>query len=779
MSNYEKLGEFYLGRTEEQLFMLDSRSLLTHGVILGMTGSGKTGLGIGLLEEAAIDGVPVIAVDPKGDLGNLVLGFPEMRPEDIEPWVSADEARLKGLTAPQLAEQSAANWRQGLGEWEQSPERCNLMYKGAEVAIYTPGSTAGWPISILSSWQAPSEEVLEDGELFAGLLQGAVAGLLGLLNIKFDPLSSREYLLLSAIFTHLWGQGQDVDMATLVGCIQNPPFAKLGLFDLESLYPAKDRFALAMAINSLVISPSFQNWLKGQPLDIQSILYTPQGKPRIAIMSIAHLSDSERMFFVSMLANALLSWMRRQAGTGSLRALFYMDEVAGYLPPNANPPSKAPIMTLFKQARAFGLGLVMASQNPVDFDYKALSNAGVWMVGHLQTPQDRAKVRSSLEAALGERAGSVDLDALLGSLAKRQFLAMVPGQTPQVFQSRWTLSFLRGPMTREDIKRAQALIVSRQEGETQGVASVPAAKSWASQLRSEPAGSTACLPPDVPQCWVEADGSSNSYRPVLLGVATVHYNSAKLGINASRTVVRALQVDEAALSQDWANGFNLEIDAESLQRQGDPDLPCQEVPTLLCQAKSYRGWSKDFQTWVYRNEPLQLLSCPALKAVALADEDERAFRMRLLQTVREERDRRKDQITAKYAPKVQRLKDKVARAENAREIQEQQAAASRNTSLLKVGTSLLGGLFGMRKPTLTSMYSSASRTKTSSLRAQQAGERAQAAEEELKALEQQFAMELDELSTLDSLADQLEKVEIPPKKADVSVVFCGLGWIPE
>ncbi|MBQ7568475.1 ATP-binding protein, partial [bacterium] len=760
-----------------------------------------------------IDGVPVIAIDPKGDLANLALGFPEMKASDLEPWVSEDEARLNGLTAAQLAEQSAAKWRQGLAQWQQTPERVKLMYGGAEVVIYTPGSKAGLPVSVLSSWRAPAPEILEDSEMFSELIQGAVSGLLSLLDIKFDPLSSREYLLLSGIFNKAWSEGRDLDLASLILQIQNPPFNKLGLFDLESLYPANDRFGLAMALNSLMVSPSFQNWMQGEPLDISGILYSPQGKPRVSVFSIAHLSDTERMFFVTMLSNAVLAWMRRQVGTSSLRALFYMDEVAGYLPPGANPPSKRPIMTLFKQARAFGLGMVMASQNPVDFDYKALSNAGVWLVGRLQTPQDRAKVQSSLEAALGNRASDSNLSDLLGGLAKRQFVAMVPGKVPFVFESRWTLSFLRGPMTRDDIKRVQPLIASRSG---LNMAAAPCASGAGAADRSafsaasdnavpfvEPAPSVAAsapaaeaapiassaviIPADIPQCWLEGSSKAVAYRPALLGMTSAHFANAKLNIAFSRTAVRVLFPDESAFSLDWEDGENLEVDQKSLRRSGDSDLESEAVPSVLCSSKLYKNWSRDLVTWVYRNEPLQLMSCQTLKAVSQAGESEREFRVRLNMLAREERDRRADAVRAKFEPKLQRVQERLTKAEYAKQNQEMQASTSKASQFLSIGSSLLSLFGGGRRRSVASAaassaasaYKQYSRSQMQNQKAQQANERCKDIEEELQQLQAQYEEALSGIAeAMEAATEDLEMVEIAPKKSDVSVLFCGLGWIP-
>src|SRR3990172_8052895 len=170
------------------------------------------------------------------------------------------------------------------------------------------------------------------------------------------------------------------------------PFGKIGVVDLESFYPAAERTKLSMRLNNLLASPTFASWLEGEPLDVAEMLYTPAGKPRLAIVSIAHLDDAQRMFLVTILLNEGLAWIRTQPGTSSLRAILYMDEVFGFFPPSANPPSKTPMLTLLKQARAYGLGVVLATQNPVDLDYKGLGNAGTWFLGRLQTERDKLRV---------------------------------------------------------------------------------------------------------------------------------------------------------------------------------------------------------------------------------------------------------------------------------------------------------------------------------------------------------------------------------------------------
>ena len=465
MTDYEKLGQFYLGKTHDlksgttspdQLVMYDAKDLTTHAVCVGMTGSGKTGLCLALLEEAALDGIPAICIDPKGDLGNLMLTFPKLQDSDFEPWVDAQEASRNGMTTAEYATKTADLWRNGLAEWGQSGERIQKLRDSAEDAIYTPASSAGRQITVLKSFDAPNVQVLNDSEAFRGRIMSAVSGLLALLQIDADPIASREHILLSTIFDSYWRSGQNIDMGALIRSIQAPPFNKVGFLDLESFYPQAERFKLAMTLNNLLASPSFAAWMEGEPLDIQKLLYTPEGKPRLAIVSISHLSDQERMFFVTILLNEMVSWMRSQTGTSSLRALLYMDEVFGYFPPVANPPSKQPMLTLLKQARAFGLGCVLATQNPVDLDYKGLSNCGTWFLGRLQTERDKMRVLEGLEGAANSAGSTFDRQAMeqtLAGLGSRVFLMNnVHEDAPTVFRSRWALSYLRGPVSRQQIE---------------------------------------------------------------------------------------------------------------------------------------------------------------------------------------------------------------------------------------------------------------------------------------------------------------------------------------
>ncbi|MCA9195081.1 MAG: ATP-binding protein, partial [Planctomycetales bacterium] len=461
LPDYERLGSFYLGRKYELVgnrlmpdrILYDAKDLTTHMLCVGMTGSGKTGLCLSLLEEAGIDGIPAICLDPKGDLGNLLLTFPNLAAADFLPWLEASEAQRKGLSLEEYAAETAAKWQAGLESWDQDGDRIRRFRDNVDIAIYTPGSNAGIPLTVLKSFDAPPASVMDDADVYRERITGAASGLLTLLGMEADPLTSREHILLANIFDNAWRKGLNLDLPTLIRSIQNPSVQKIGVFDLESFFPASDRLRLSMSLNNLLASPSFSGWLEGQTLDMRSLMYTPQGKPRISIISIAHLSDSERMFFVTILLNELLGWMRMQPGTSSLRALFYMDEVFGYFPPTAKPPSKSPMLVLLKQARAFGLGICLATQNPVDLDYKGLSNIGTWFLGRLQTQRDKDRVLDGLEGAAaqtGTRFDRAAMEQTLAALGNRVFLMNnVHDDFPTIFQSRWALSYLRGPLSRQ------------------------------------------------------------------------------------------------------------------------------------------------------------------------------------------------------------------------------------------------------------------------------------------------------------------------------------------
>src|SRR5215208_2056764 len=558
--DYEKLGLFYLGRPydlsakkqKEGLILYDSRDLVTHAVCVGMTGSGKTGLCISLLEEAAIDGIPAIVIDPKGDLGDLMLTFPNLNAAEFRPWINEDDARRKGMDPDAFAAAEAEKWKAGLASWDQDAARIKRLRDAADVVVYTPGSQAGIPVSALRSFSAPPSEIQDDAELMRERVSTTATSLLGLIGIDADPIRSREHILIATVLDAAWRKGQDLDIASLIQQVQAPPVTKVGVMELEAFYPSKDRFGLAMELNNLLAAPGFGAWMEGEPLDVQRLLYTTAGKPRLAIFSIAHLNDAERMFFVSLLLNLALGWMRTQSGTTSLRALIYMDEIYGYLPPVANPPSKIAMLTLLKQARAFGVGVVLATQNPVDIDYKALSNAGTWFVGRLQTERDQMRVLDGLEGASAKGGVPFDRQAtgrVLSGLATRVFLMHnVHEDAPEVFESRWALSYLRGPLTRSQIKilmdPRRAGFAASDAGAGIQAASAPVSNTGApaSEQRATTAvaterardrkagGQPPVLPPDIQQFFGPAPGTA-TYTPMLLGAAEVGFTDAKCGVD--------------------------------------------------------------------------------------------------------------------------------------------------------------------------------------------------------------------------------------------------------
>ena len=795
MSDFEKLGVFYLGRkhdlktkkSEESLILYDSKDLTTHAMCVGMTGSGKTGLCLALLEEAAMDGIPALIIDPKGDLGNLMLTFPELRPEDFRPWVNEDEARKKNLSADDFAQQQAELWKNGLAKWGQDGGRIQRLREAAEIAIYTPGSTAGLPLSILQSFSAPTQAIIDDTDAMRERVASTTTSLLGLLGIDADPIKSREHILISNLLNYFWAQGKDLDLGGLIQAIQNPPMNKIGVFEMDSFYPAKERFELAMAINNLLAAPGFQGWMQGEALDIQRMLYTSTGKPRHAIFSIAHLSDAERMFFVSLLFNQTLAWVRSQPGTTSLRAILYMDEIFGYMPPVANPPSKAPLLTLLKQARAFGLGIVLATQNPVDLDYKGLSNIGTWFLGRLQTERDKARVLEGLEGAAAGAGGKFqrfEMEQTLAALGNRVFLLHnVHEDAPEVFETRWVMSYLCGPLTRMQIK---ALMDTRRSSQPTGVAAAKAATVSASATASQ----RPALPTDVPQVFLPVRGRGEAsaqlvYQPFLLGLAKVHYDDAKKNVNLDADCNQLIPITNEAVMVKWDQAFEAEIDEADLVKENEANALFSELPKAAGQAKSYGAWKKEFGEEIYRNQKLELFKSPSTGELSQVHESERDFRVRISQLGREQRDEWTEKLREKYAKKMEVIEDRIRRAEERVQREQQQAQQQKLQTAISVGATILGAFLG-RKAVSRSTIGKASTAVRSASRAMREGKEADLAEESLEVLQQQLAaLEAEFKSEMeayaaksDAMNEALETIAIRPKKTNISVRLFALAWAP-
>lgn len=799
--DFEKLGVFYLGRpynlaakkAKPGWLLYDSKDLVTHAVCVGMTGSGKTGLCLALLEEAAIDGIPAIIIDPKGDLGNLMLTFPSLVGEEFRPWINEDEARKKGLSPEDYAQAQADLWKKGLADWGQSGERIQRLRDATEVVIYTPGSNAGVPVSILTSFAAPAADVRDDAELLRDRINTTVTSLLGLLGIEADPIQSREHILLSTILDRTWKSGADLDLGSLIHAIQSPPIPKIGVMDVDSFFPSKDRFALAMKLNNLLAAPGFQTWLEGEALDIQSLLYAPSGKPRLAVFSVAHLNDAERMFFITLLLSQMVGWMRTQSGTTSLRALLYMDEIFGYFPPVANPPSKLPLMTLLKQARAFGLGVVLATQNPVDLDYKGLANTGTWFIGRLQTERDKARVLEGLEGASANSVQRFDrsrMEQMLAGLGSRIFLMNnVHEDEPVTFESRWCLSYLRGPLTRNQIKQLMEPIKSGQGVGVKGKEREDA-KSSPHPSSFTPHQKRPILPPDVPQYFVplrgsKPDGSGLIYVPMLLGSAQVGFSDTKVGIETTQDVTVLASIVDGAVAVDWDQSMTAGLAVNDLEQSPEGGAQFLALPAIAGKGKSYAEWAKDFSGWLFRMHKLELLRSPSLKEVSKPGESERDFRVRLQQTGREQRDQAADALRRKYAPKITVLQERVRRAEQQKDKQEAESRASQVQAAISVGASILSAFLGRKAVSsasigrATTAIRGAGRVLKESQDVGRAEENVAAAQRQLADLEAQFQAESEALAAaIDPLSETFDTLVLKPTKASITVKLVALVWTP-
>jgi len=735
---------FYLGRaydpakqkiTNKQV-TYDPADLTTHAVVTGMTGSGKTGLCIAMLEEAALMGIPAIIIDPKGDLTNLLLHFPDLAPQDFQPWIDSDLARRSGKTLEQVATDASTSWRNGLKEWGMTQERVLALKNAAQFAIFTPGSDSGIPVSVLSSLAAPEIPWQENREILRERISSTATALLGLVGFEdIDPIRSREHILLSNIFENAWSQGKDVDLTELILQTQTPPFDKLGAFPVDTFFPAKDRMELAMVLNNILAAPAFETWREGQSLNVNSLLYTEDGKPRHSIFYLAHLSDAERMFFVTLLFSAVETWMRTQSGATSLRALLYMDEIFGYLPPQRNPPSKGPLLRMLKQARAFGLGLLLATQNPVDVDYKALSNAGTWFIGKLQTEQDKNRLLDGLESAAGGVTRNV-FDKLISTLGKRVFvLHNVHAKAPELLQTRWVMNFLAGPITRTRIpdlnKLAGATVtlpsqpkpasasqrVSSPESSPQSfMASTPsqpkqpAALSESKRPASNPSTSSGqrlqssklpitnnqssatkpSLPPTIREYFLpqnyslpeafKAAGQSMPgeamiegvvYKPALLASAQVRILDRKLGVDSEVTRAAIVETLEKRGAVRWDEYVSNGKSLDNVDTSPVPSARFSTIDSPLNDSKLMTALQKDFTDWVFRNSSVTARANQTLKVYAGPDVTQAEFMKACADAARAARDAEFNKLAAKLDRQIATLEDKLSREE--RELREDEA----------------------------------------------------------------------------------------------------------
>lgn len=784
MQDFEKLGAFYLGKRydsdadklTEELVLYDSKDLTTHAVIIGMTGSGKTGLGIGILEEAALDHIPVIAIDPKGDMGNLLLTFPNLEAEDFRPWINPRSATDKGQTPDEFAASQAALWKKGLGEWGQTGERIAQLRKNVELSIYTPGSNSGVPVSVLQSFSAPDQALIDDIDLYRDRVQSTATGILTLLDIDADPVSSREHILISRLLDNAWREGRDLDVPGLITEIQNPPITRVGVMNLDSFFPAKDRFTLAMRLNNLLAAPGFEAWMQGTPLNAKNLLYTEEGRPRISVMSIAHLDDAQRMFFVSMLLNELIAWMRAQQGTSSLRAILYMDEIFGYMPPVANPPSKTLFLTLLKQARAYGLGLVLATQNPVDLDYKGLSNTGTWFIGRLQTERDKARVMEGLEGASGGNFDKQEMERTIAGLGKRRFLLHnVHEDEAVVFNTRWAMSYLAGPLTRDHIRT----LMSKAKSD------MAAAVTAISKPQQKSSDSAPALPPSVEQFFVKGRASEIVYHPRLIGAGDVVFTNARFNIEDERRVVHAVEFEDGPVEIDWDNSEPLDIPVDDLLQAGDEGAGYADCPAAATDAKRYAGWAKDYSRWLRQNEHITLYKSKRFRLASTAGETEGEFRARLQAAASEIRDQSIAKIRKRYASKVTTLENRLLRAEQSISREKEQSTKKKLDTAISFGTAILGAVLGRKKFSSSTATKIGSAIKTAGGAGKEAADVARATEtaakvrEEMANLNTALEKEIADLDTaFDAQDEELDEIVVRAKSTDIHVALTGLVWLP-
>ena len=812
IEDYEKLGIFYLGKkynmesksTEDQLVLYESKDLLTHAVCVGMTGSGKTGLCMVLLEEAIIDGIPLIIVDPKGDISNLLLTFPQLNAENFLPWINEQDALKKGLSLEEYAKNQAETWKKGISDWNQREERIGRLRNSANFIIYTPGSNSGIPVSILKSFSSPSKEIVEDSELFRERIDNTVTNLLTLAGIKANP-QSREHILISTILNNVWSAGKDFDLAELIKAILDPPMTKIGVLDIESFFPSKDRFGLVMSLNNLLASPNFSSWIDGVDLDIGNILYDKSGKPNVSIFSISHLNDNERMFFVTLLLNQILSWVRAQSGTMSLRSILYIDEIYGYLPPIANPPSKQPLMTLLKQARAFGLGVVLATQNPVDLDYKGLSNTGTWFIGRLQTEQDRDKVLDGL-VGVSQNGNKIvnrkNIEQLISGLDNRIFLMNNTHEDGlEMLQTRWALSYLRGPLVKDQIKQLMAPmkksedffitkmksedldepIVSKNDLNNDHTKNNSKSKK---EIKEQP-----ILSPEITQYFIPISflGTKKPneffYKPVILGAVSLNFTDSKLAVDIIKDLTFITPIADGSIPVDWTNSQQIEIDIKNLQKNPDSENFI-ELPPEASKPANYESWKKDFIDWLYRNQKINLFKVKNIKEISKVEESERDFKIRIDTLIREDRDNMTQKLRQKYASKMRSLQEKIQRTEGIVRLQQEQAQQQKIQTAFSLGSTLIGAFMGRKMAKYSARSSSdvmrgVTRTAKEKNDVNKALQILQSYQRQFLDLETEFKAEVAEIENkIRRNLNDLETITLKLDKKDISVKLLSLTWVP-
>jgi Helicase HerA, central domain len=798
MNAIDQPGKFFLGgvidpvsgkRTGDNVFY-ESRNLTTHGVIVGMTGSGKTGLGIVILEEALISGIPCLIIDPKGDMGNLLLNFPSFFSEDFRPWLNVAEAGRSGIGLDQLANQTSANWKSGLDGWGIGADRMRTLGTSADFVIYTPGSSSGIPINIVGSLASPDLDWSTpiQAEIARDEIEGLVSSLLVLAEIDANPISSPEHILLANLIEKAWSDGRDLDLTLLIAQVRHPPMRKLGVFDLESFYPEKERDKLAMRLNGLIASPAFVAWMEGPPLDIEKLLYAPNGQPQASIVYLAHLSDAERQFVVTLLLSKLVTWMRRQAGTPDLRALVYMDEVFGFAPPTAEPPSKKQILTIIKQARAFGVGMVLSTQNPVDLDYKAMSNAGTWMIGRLQTERDKTRILEGIQSVSGQ----VDVklfDKLISSLGKRQFiLQSAQAKEPLVFTSRWTISYLAGPLDRNQVIKLMADHPARKlspsvtafPGKLQ--IGVPDRSEDVSQVAPKVDASVSVYYLDPAAPWasrVRAVPGGTRWRAGLVARIHLAYKDRGAGVDH----VEEWEAVFFPLSDrfDPKTAINVDYDDRDLIRQ-PPNQALYMLPEASLEKAAYfKEVRSSLRDYLSRSRSIRIFRNSALHLFSRVGESRTDFEARCQEAAENVADAEVAKLRDRYDVSFHRIRDQLSSADRrARELDADVHQRHQQEVILGAGDLLSGLLSGRRRSiSLNRAASRRSQTMRSKERLHTAEEKKAEKATELEQLEDELAQDITEITEKwNSVAMKIEEIEISLDKTDVDVDDVGVLWIP-
>lgn len=827
-------GKYYLGRivdpktgkaTDQPLFY-NPDDLTTHAFVVGMTGSGKTGLCIGLLEEVALNGLPALMIDPKGDVTNTLLHFPDLLPQDFQPWVNADSARRQGKTVEQAAAETAAQWKQGLADWDITPERLLALKNSAQFAVYTPGSDAGIPVSILASLKAPGISWDENRELLREKISGTVTAIIGLVGMQnIDPVRSREHILLSNIFENAWKQNRDLDLSELILQTQNPPFQKLGVFDVNTFFPERDRFELAMLLNNILAAPSFQSWVEGQPLDIASLLYTPDGRPRHSVFYIAHLTDAERMFFVSLLYSEVESWMRTQTGISSLRMLLYFDEIFGYLPPVSNPPCKQTMLRMLKQARAFGVGQVLVTQNPVDVDYKGLSNTGTWCIGKLQTDQDKQRLLDGLESAMAGGLNRQVYDRMISSLGKRVFLMHnIHEKEPVLMQTRWAMNYLAGPLTRNQVPALNILagavqaptpvasqtIPTGQPAQDLGqLQAVPVAQSTPVQAApakparpEEPSLPSSATRPTIPSGVAEfflpnnltftqafkaagreypseAYSQGLVYRPVLLAQASTRFLNRKYELDYELVQSALVQTPDRRGMVRWEDFHVPPLDQASFDQAPDPQGRFATLEAPFSDGRALAALQKDFIEWAYRSAEVTVRAHEGLGLYAGPQVSAADFRTQCAEAARMARDKEITKFETSFETRLRTLQDRFKREE--RELRSDETDLSQR-KMEETGTHLenIASVLGFgRKRTLTTSLTKRRQTAQAKADVEESLDTIEEIKKQIAAIEEEKASGIEQINQRwGEVIKDITEITVTPLKKDVLLDFFGVAWMP-